>query len=183
MSTERLPRSSFRIPVISSRHNDDRYLLGQFRHIDRAFARPTRRESSRFRMRFAGSSRQPGCPEKPSPCTTVWISSRARCPRCSPDELGIEADSPVILAIGRLTAQKDHPTFLRSFARARVNHPRAVLVILGIGPLEERTRALVKRSVSTAPCSCQAASRFVTGSTGRTSSCTRQSGRASGWFC
>ena len=31
------------IPSISTRHNDDRYLLGPFRYVDRAFARPARR--------------------------------------------------------------------------------------------------------------------------------------------
>ena len=28
------------IPSVSTRHNDDRYLLGPFRYVDRAFARP-----------------------------------------------------------------------------------------------------------------------------------------------
>ena len=28
---------------MSTRHNDDRYLLGPFRYVDRAFARPARR--------------------------------------------------------------------------------------------------------------------------------------------
>ena len=31
------------IPSISTRHNDDRYLLGPFRYVDRAFARPAKR--------------------------------------------------------------------------------------------------------------------------------------------
>ena len=31
------------IPLVSTRHNDDRYLLGPFRYVDRAFARPARR--------------------------------------------------------------------------------------------------------------------------------------------
>ena len=31
------------IPSVSTRHNDDRYLLGPFRYVDRAFARPARR--------------------------------------------------------------------------------------------------------------------------------------------
>ena len=31
------------VPSISTRHNDDRYLLGPFRYVDRAFARPARR--------------------------------------------------------------------------------------------------------------------------------------------
>ena len=32
-----------RIPFVSTRHNDDRYLLGPFRYVDRAFARGARR--------------------------------------------------------------------------------------------------------------------------------------------
>ena len=31
------------VPFVSSRHNDDRYLLGPFRHVDRTFARGARR--------------------------------------------------------------------------------------------------------------------------------------------
>ena len=49
----------------------------------------------------------------------------------------------MVLAIGRLTEQKDHPTLLRAFARAHARHPKAVLVILGVGALEAETRALV----------------------------------------
>ena len=32
-----------RLPFVSSRHNDDRYLLGPFRYVDRAFMRRVRR--------------------------------------------------------------------------------------------------------------------------------------------
>jgi glycosyltransferase involved in cell wall biosynthesis len=56
--------------------------------------------------------------------------------------MGVPASAPLILAIGRLTAQKDHPTLLRAFARARDHNPDARLAILGIGPLEQETRAL-----------------------------------------
>ena len=35
--------SALRVPYVSTRHNDDRYLLGPFRFVDRAFARPARR--------------------------------------------------------------------------------------------------------------------------------------------
>ncbi|MEY6432695.1 glycosyltransferase [Thioalkalicoccus limnaeus] len=44
-----------------------------------------------------------------------------------------DACRPVLLAAGRLVAQKDFPTLIRAFARVRAHHP-ARLVILGEGP-------------------------------------------------
>ena len=35
--------AALRIPYLSTRHNDDRYLLGPFRYVDRAFAHRARR--------------------------------------------------------------------------------------------------------------------------------------------
>ena len=60
----------------------------------------------------------------------------------TPEQAGIAADAPLVLAIGRLIAQKDHETLLRAFARVRGAHPEARLAILGWGVLEEQTRAL-----------------------------------------
>lgn len=132
-----------RVPVVSSRHNDDRYLLGPFRYVDRAFARPARRiiAISDAVHRFLAEA---GLPREK--LVTVHYGLDAL-PEASselrPVELGISDDAPVVLAIGRLTQQKDHRTLLRAFARAHRSHPRAVLVILGIGPLETETRGLV----------------------------------------
>ena len=39
-STARSRRACSRMPFVSTRHNDDRYLLGPFRYVDRAFMRP-----------------------------------------------------------------------------------------------------------------------------------------------
>ena len=61
----------------------------------------------------------------------------------TPAELGVRPDAPLLLAIGRLIAQKDHATLLRAFAGVRAAHPEAVLAILGAGPLEAETRQLV----------------------------------------
>ena len=62
----------------------------------------------------------------------------------TPEQAGIPAEAPLVLAIGRLIAQKDHETLLRSFARIRGRHPDARLAILGWGALEEPTRALAR---------------------------------------
>jgi glycosyltransferase involved in cell wall biosynthesis len=131
-----------RTPFVSTRHNDDRYLLGPFRHVDRFFMRRARAivaisEAVReFHVR-AGLPREKlvtihygldRVPERPSELT--------------PDAAGIPRDAPLVLAIGRLIAQKDHATLLAAFARARETHPEARLAILGWGPLEEETKRL-----------------------------------------
>ena len=51
---------------------------------------------------------------------------------------------PVVLAVGRLTKQKDFPLLIRAFAQLRVNCP-ARLVILGEGPDRPALEALVKQ--------------------------------------
>lgn len=136
--------TALQIPVVSSRHNDDRYLLGPFRHVDRMFARPTRRivAISDAVHRFLV---QAGLPAEKIVTIHYGLDGvpEARS-EVTPAKLGVDPDAPVVLAIGRLTAQKDHPTLLRAFARAHARHPSAILVILGIGPLETETRALVQ---------------------------------------
>lgn len=131
-----------RVPLVSTRHNDDRYLLGPFRYVDRLFARRARRliaisEAVRRFLERAGHDPRKlltihygldRLPEAPSEVT--------------PSEAGVPDGAPLVLAIGRLTAQKDHATLLRAFDRVRGAHPEAVLAILGIGPLEAETRRL-----------------------------------------
>src|SRR5690606_14177949 len=52
-------------------------------------------------------------------------------------------EPPVILAVGRLEAQKDYPTLLRAFAKLRAIRP-ARLVILGEGSLREKIQAQIQ---------------------------------------
>jgi glycosyltransferase involved in cell wall biosynthesis len=132
-----------RTPFVSTRHNDDRYLLGPFRHVDRAFMYGVRRivaisDAVRdFHIRSGLSAEKlvtihyglDNVPASPSEVT--------------PDALGIPADAPLVLAIGRLIEQKDHATLLEAFARVRRTHPDARLAILGWGPLEAATKERV----------------------------------------
>jgi glycosyltransferase involved in cell wall biosynthesis len=131
-----------RVPFVSSRHNDDRYLLGPFRYVDRAFARHARRlvaisDAVRRFLERAGLPREKlvtvhyGLDELPAGPSEV-----------SPEDAGVPEDAPLAVAVGRLIAQKDHATLLRAFARVRREHPDARLGILGGGPLESETRAL-----------------------------------------
>lgn len=131
-----------RVPVVSTRHNDDRYLLGPFRHVDRAFARRARRiiAISDAVHRFLERA---GLPAEKLVTIHYGLDRLPEEPSAlQPHDLGIGPDTPVALAIGRLIEQKDHATLLRAFARVRAQSPRAVLVILGSGPLEAETRRL-----------------------------------------
>ena len=133
---------ALRIPVVSTRHNDDRYLLGPFRYVDRAFARPARRliaisDAVRHFLERAGYD--------PAKLVTIHYgldelpSTPSEPP---PAAAGIATEAPLALAVGRLIAQKDHATLLRAFARVRAEVPDARLAILGSGPLEAETRTL-----------------------------------------
>ncbi len=61
----------------------------------------------------------------------------------------VKDQPPVILAVGRLTLQKDYPTLLRSFADIRARRP-VRLVILGEGTLRDELHALA-HSLGIAP--------------------------------
>jgi glycosyltransferase involved in cell wall biosynthesis len=130
------------IPAVSTRHNDDRYLLGPFRYVDRAFARPARRliaisDAVRAFLERAGHD--------PAKLVTIryGLDELPAAPSDpTPAQAGVPADAPLAVAVGRLITQKDHATMLRAFARVHGNLPEARLAILGSGPLEAETRAL-----------------------------------------
>jgi len=52
--------------------------------------------------------------------------------------------APVVLAVGRLSPQKDYPTLLEAFAQVRKSRP-VRLLILGDGPLRPEIEALVTK--------------------------------------
>ena len=131
-----------RTPFVSTRHNDDRYLLGPFRYADRVFARDARRliaisDAVRRFLEAAGHDW--------AKLVTIRYGLDEPAQAASeptPEEAGIPAGVPLALAVGRLIEQKDHATLLRAFALVRRDLPGARLAILGAGPLEAATRSL-----------------------------------------
>jgi glycosyltransferase involved in cell wall biosynthesis len=128
-------------PLVSTRHNDDRYLLGPFRYVDRAFMRSAERivaisDAVRdFHIRA-------GLPAEKLVTIHYGLDERpTRSSEVTPAEAGVPVDAPLVLAIGRLIEQKDHATLLAAFARLRERHTDALLAILGWGRLEHETRA------------------------------------------
>jgi glycosyltransferase involved in cell wall biosynthesis len=135
---------ALRVPFVSSRHNDDRYLLGPFRYVDRLFMRGVRAIVAisdavrEFHIRA-------GLPADKLVTVHYGLDTVPTVPsERAPADLGVPEDAPLVLAIGRLIEQKDHPTLLAAFARAHAQHPDARLAILGWGPLEQRTKERVR---------------------------------------
>ncbi len=57
-------------------------------------------------------------------------------------EIGI-GDAPLVLAVGRLHAQKDYPTLVAAMGSLQSRDPRPVLVVAGDGPEESAVRAAI----------------------------------------
>jgi glycosyltransferase involved in cell wall biosynthesis len=135
---------ALRIPFVSTRHNDDRYLLGPFRYVDRAFM-----HGAGAIIAISDAVRdfhiRAGLPAEKLVTIHYGLDELPSAPsELTPEAAGIPADAPLVLAIGRLIEQKDHATLLDAFARVHVEHPDARLAILGWGRLEEELKGRVR---------------------------------------
>ncbi len=90
------------------------------------------------RMRAAGA-RRVGRALVPAPRTSASPAP------ASPAALSFGQDRPVVLAAGRLAAQKGFGVLLQAAARWRDLRPRPLLVIAGEGPLEAELKAQADR--------------------------------------
>ena len=122
-----------RVPLVSTKHNDDPFRTGPFRYVERLLARRARRivaitESlARFNIDRVGIPRAKlvvvhyGLDELPPP----WGAN----PR-----LELPDGARVLLALGRLVPQKGLDVGVRALPEVRRTHPDAVLVVAGEGP-------------------------------------------------
>jgi len=132
-----------RTPFVSTRHNDDRYLLGPFRHVDRTFMHGVGRivaisDAVRdFHVRA-------GLPADKLVTIHYGLDEPPRVPsETTPADVGVRPGAPLVVAVGRLIEQKDHATLLRAFAQVHERLPDARLAILGWGRLEGALRAQI----------------------------------------
>jgi glycosyltransferase involved in cell wall biosynthesis len=134
---------ALRVPFVSTRHNDDRYLLGPFRYVDRAFMHGARRIIA-ISDAVRTFHERAGLPADKLVTIHYGLDTLPLTPsELTPREVGIPADAPLVVAIGRLIEQKDHATLLRAFGEVNRRQPDARLAVLGWGVLEGRLRALV----------------------------------------
>jgi glycosyltransferase involved in cell wall biosynthesis len=127
--------------LVSSKHNDDPFRTGPFRHVDRLLAARARRiiaisdALGRFEVERCGlpASRLEVVHYGMDAPAAAWATS------APPD---VPAGARLLLALGRLTGQKGHDTLLRALPAVRRAHPDVVVALVGDGPLEGRMRAL-----------------------------------------
>jgi glycosyltransferase involved in cell wall biosynthesis len=132
-----------RTPFLSTRHNDDRYLLGPFRYVDRAFMRGVRRIIAisdavrEFHVRA-------GLPPEKLVTIHYGLDEAPQAPsEVTPATARVPDGAPLVVSVARLIEQKDHATLLRAFARVHAQRPDAHLALLGWGRLEHVIRAEV----------------------------------------
>jgi glycosyltransferase involved in cell wall biosynthesis len=126
--------------LVSTKHNDDPFRTGAFRHVERTLGRVTDRVIAiteslrRFTVERVGipaakvETIHYGLDEPPSP----WGMN-------APDT--VPAPARVLLAVSRLTPQKGLDVAVRALPLVRERHPDAVLVVLGEGPERARLEA------------------------------------------
>jgi glycosyltransferase involved in cell wall biosynthesis len=126
--------------LVSTKHNDDPFRTGAFRHVERTLGRVTDRVIAiteslrRFTVERVGipaakvETIHYGLDEPPSP----WGMN-------APDT--VPAPARVLLAVSRLTPQKGLDVAVRALPLVRERHRDAVLVVLGEGPERARLEA------------------------------------------
>lgn len=133
-----------RTPLVSTKHNDDPFRRGAWRHAERLLARRAARvlcitESvARFHREVVGLPAAKlrvvryGLDELPAP----WPGGAA-----GPE---LPAGARVLLAVGRLTEQKGLDVAVRALPAIREQLQEAHLVVLGEGPERARLEALAR---------------------------------------
>ena len=125
-----------RTPLVSTKHNDDRFRLGPFRYVERSLARRAASviaitdSLARFQVERVGLPRGKvttihyGLDEPPR----AWAANELELP-----------DGPIVAAVARLEPQKGVDVAVRALAGLD-----ATLVVLGVGPERERLEELAR---------------------------------------
>jgi glycosyltransferase involved in cell wall biosynthesis len=125
------------VPVVSTKHNDDPFRRGPFRHVERLLTRRAARV-----IAITDALRRFCIAEVGLPADKVEVVHYGLdglpAPWGESPTVELPEDARVLLCVARLVPQKGVDVAVRALARVRAVEPRAVLVVLGEGP--ERPR-------------------------------------------
>lgn len=139
-----------RTAVVSTKHNDDPFRLGLFRHVERLCARRTQRiicitdALARFNVERVGL---------PAAKVSVVHYGLDELPAAwgPPGGPNLPPQARVLLAVSRPERQKGLDVAIEALVHVRERHPDTVLVVLGIGSQEAALTALAtERGISEA---------------------------------
>jgi glycosyltransferase involved in cell wall biosynthesis len=134
------------VPLVSTKHNDDRFRLGPFRYVERALTRRAARV-----IAITEALRQFCVDRVGLPAAKIEVIRYGLDALPGPWGENVEVPVPegarVLLCVGRLAEQKGIDVAIRALARIREREPAAVLVVLGEGPERARAEALAGEGV------------------------------------
>ena len=125
-----------RTALVSTKHNDDPFRAGRFRHLERLL---TRRAAAVIAITEAlrrFNIEQVGLPAEKVTTIHYGLDDLPE-PWAENPPTSVPEDARVVLCVSRLTEQKGVDVAMRALPKVRERHPDAVLVVLGEGPLRE----------------------------------------------
>ena len=132
-----------RVPLVSTKHNDDPFRAGPFRHVERLLARRARRIVTITASLARFNAERVGLPR--AKLVVVHYGLDGIPPAWGPNPaLELPEGARVLLALGRLVPQKGLDVAVRALPAIRASHADAVLVIAGEGPERDDLEALAR---------------------------------------
>jgi glycosyltransferase involved in cell wall biosynthesis len=120
-------------PVVSTKHNDDRFRLGPFRYVERLIGRRVARVIAITHALARFTVERVGLPADKVDVVHYGLDSVPKAWDGNP-VVEVPAHARVLLAVSRLERQKGLDVAVAALAQVRRSHPDAVLVVLGEGP-------------------------------------------------
>ena len=130
-------------PVVSTKHNDDRFRTGSFRFVERLLTRRASRVIAITHALARFTVERVGLPAEKVGVIYYGLDEPPRAWGENPPAR-VPDGARVLLAVCRLAEQKGVDVAVRALAAVRPEHPEAVLVVLGDGP----ERAALERLVA-----------------------------------
>ena len=122
-----------RLPLVSTKHNDDPFRAGPFRYVERLLARRARRIITITESLARFNEERVGIPR--AKLVVVHYGLDQVPPRWGDNPpLTVPEGARILLALGRLVPQKGLDVAVRALPVVHETHPDAVLVVAGEGP-------------------------------------------------
>ncbi len=128
------------VPVVSTKHNDDPFRRGPFRHVERLLTRRARRVIAISEALRRYCVQAVGLPAEKIEVVPYGLDDLPA-PWGEGPDVSLPDEARILLCVSRLAEQKGVDVAVRALAQVREIEPRAVLVVLGEGPERARLAA------------------------------------------